>query len=295
MPLPSLSALRAFEAAARLKSFKLAADELSVTPTAISHRIRVLEESLQRPLFIRKVRAVELTPQAEELHLAVRSGFDAINRAVERFRKPQRACVTVSTTPAFASKWLVPRIAQFQALHPDIDLHLQATNDPVNLEAGSVDLAVRYGLGKYKGLEVSALLADEFVPVASPAMARGKRGKPELWPMIHFEWQREMPVDLTWKAWARAARLNSARLQAGIRFSEESHAIQAAVAGQGMALLSRVLVQQELDLGLLKQMPGPVLQAMSYSLVRSRQVAEREEVKRVSEWLLACARSVSSR
>lgn len=111
--LPSLSALRAFEAAARLNSFKKAAEELAVTATAISHRIRVLEEDLERPLFVRKVRAVELTPDGQTLLAAVSSGFQAIAMAIEQVRRPRRASVTLSATPAFATKWLVPRLATF--------------------------------------------------------------------------------------------------------------------------------------------------------------------------------------
>ena len=144
--LPSLISLRAFEAAARLRSFKKAADELAVTAAAISHRIRDLEEFLERPLFIRKVRAVELTPEAERLYLAVHHGFETMAQAIDHIRRPQRAHVTLSATPAFAAKWLVPRLAAFQAQHPDIDLHVHASNAPVDLEAGNVDLAIRYGL-----------------------------------------------------------------------------------------------------------------------------------------------------
>src|ERR1700757_5041143 len=115
--LPSLTSLRAFETAARLRSFKKAAEELAVTATAISHRIRVLEEYLERPLFLRKVRAVELTPDGQTLFAAVSSSFQTIAVAIEQVRKPRRVSVTLSATPAFATKWLVPKLASFQAAH----------------------------------------------------------------------------------------------------------------------------------------------------------------------------------
>ncbi|WP_197062183.1 MULTISPECIES: LysR family transcriptional regulator [unclassified Serratia (in: enterobacteria)] len=146
--LPSLTSLRAFEAAARLGSFKKAAEELAVTATAISHRIRVLEEYLEHPLFLRKVRAVELTANGVALFTAVHSSFETIGLAIEHIRKPRRSSVTLSTTPAFATKWLVPRLASFQEAYPDIDLHIHASNTPVDLNAGTADLAIRYGQGR---------------------------------------------------------------------------------------------------------------------------------------------------
>lgn len=169
--LPSLSALRAFEAAARLGSFKHAAEELAVTATAISHRIRVLEEDLERPLFVRKVRAVELTADGRILQSAVSSGFHTMAAAIAQLRQPGRATVTLSTTPAFAAKWLVPKLGAFQAAQPDIDLHVHASNAPVDLKAGTVDLAIRYGEGHYPGLTATLLLEDQFAPVVSPTIA----------------------------------------------------------------------------------------------------------------------------
>ena len=205
--LPSLSALRAFEAAARLRSFKNAADELAVTATAISHRVRTLEQELGGPLFVRKVRAVELTPQGLTLFAAVRDGFDTIASGFERLRAPERQSVTLSATPAFAAKWLLPRLAAFQALHPGIDLNVHASNEPVNLHSGTADLAIRYGHGHHAGLSATLLLHDRFAPVASPQLRHhGQAGAGDR-PLIHFDWHRPMPIDLTWSAWAQAAGL----------------------------------------------------------------------------------------
>ena len=122
--LPSLSALRSFEAAARLQSFKLAAEELSVSATSISHQVRALEETLEVRLFLRKTRAVELTQEGRILLQATGNGFDTIAAGVERLRREQRRSVTLSTTPSFAARWLVPRLASFNAGHPDIALRL---------------------------------------------------------------------------------------------------------------------------------------------------------------------------
>ncbi|GKS92211.1 LysR substrate-binding domain-containing protein [Acidovorax sp. SUPP2539] len=287
--LPSLSALRAFEAAARLRSFKKAAEELAVTATAISHRIRVLEEDLERPLFVRKVRAVELTPDGQTLLTAVSSGFQAIAMAIEQVRRPRRASVTLSATPAFATKWLVPRLAAFQAAYPDIDLHVHASNVPVDLSAGTADLAIRYGHGHYPGLTAALLLEDRFAPVASPTLRTAIRQKASQWPLIHFDWHRPLPVDLTWAAWMRASGHPPSDQSTGIRYSEESHAIQAAVAGQGVALLSLLLVEEELRMGLLEIVAEPVLKGMSYHVIKPGRRSVSDAVLAVEDWLVRLA------
>jgi len=293
MPLPSLTSLRAFEAAARSCSFKQAAEELAVTATAISHRIRVLEDDLGRPLFLRKVRAVELTHDGRALYAAVRSGFRTIAEAIEQVRKPRRASVTLSTTPAFATKWLVPRLASFQAEHPDIDLHVHASNAPVDLQAGTVDLAIRYGDGHGAGATATLLLEDRFAPVASPALVAAAGDDASQWPLIHFDWHRPPPVDLTWQGWARQVGGTPAELSTGMRYSEESHAIQAAVAGQGVALLSLVLVEEELRLGLLRTVGGRTLKGMSYHVLKSRQRPVSDAVLIVEAWLVRRSAAVA--
>ncbi|TBU89754.1 LysR substrate-binding domain-containing protein [Phytopseudomonas dryadis] len=288
--LPPLSSLRAFEAAARLRSFKKAAEELAVTATAISHRIRVLEEDLERPLFVRKVRAVELTPDGQTLLTATSSGLQTIAAAIEQVRRPRRASITLSTTPAFATKWLVPRLAAFQAAHADIDLHIHASNLPVDLNAGTADLAIRYGHGHYEGVSATLLLEDHFAPVASPALLARIGQDAGQWPLIHFDWHRPPPVELTWSAWARHTGRSPAALSAGIRYSEESHAIQAAVSGQGVALLSLLLVEDELRLGLLRIAAEPRLRGMAYHVLKANRRPVPDAVSTVEAWLTGIAR-----
>lgn len=290
--LPSLSALRAFEAAARLRSFKKAADDLAVTPTAISHRIRVLEEALECRLFLRKVRAVELTPDGQALFTAVSTGFQTIASAVELLRKPSRASVTLSATPAFAAKWLVPKLAAFQAEHPGIDLHVHASTTLVDLD-GAVDLAIRYGHGRYDGATAIPLLENSFAPVASPALIATLPRDPSRWPLIHFDWQLPAPAGLTWSTWACESGCRLPPPSAGIRYSEESHAIQAAVAGQGVALLSRLLIEDELRLGLLRVVAEPTLKGMAYHLLRSSRRPASAAVLAVDDWLVRTARESS--
>lgn len=291
--IPALSSLRAFEAAARLRSFKQAADELAVTATAISHRIRTLEEEIGCRLFVRKTRAIELTMEGRALYSAVREGFDTIAAGVDRLRQRARPAVRLSTTPAFAAKWLVPRLTAFQAQHTQIDLHVHASNQPVDLSHGTIDIAIRYGQGRYEGMHSTLLLQDRFAPVASPALRVTTAADLVDRPLIHFEWEQASPVDLTWAAWARAAALPHFNADAGIRYSDESHAIQAAVAGQGVALLSLVLIQEELKMGLLEARLTPILEGLAYYVVRPANGARSQAASIVESWLLEQAASAS--
>jgi LysR family glycine cleavage system transcriptional activator len=290
-PLPPLSALRAFEAAACLLSFKKAAEELAVTATAISHRIRVLEAYVGSPLFIRKVRAVALTPDGITLFAAVGGAFQSMAAAIDQLRHPRRDTVTLSTTPAFAAKWLLPKLAHFQAAHPSIDLHVHASNAPVNLNGGAADLAIRYGLGPFPGATATLLLTDRFAPVANPSLKLAPGQDPSTWPLVHFEWHRATPTDLSWPAWARAAGIAFVDPAAGPRYSEESHAIQAAIAGQGVALLSVLLVQDELKLGLLQVVAEPLLDAMAYHVLTPDRRPMSAAVHATREWLLQVSES----
>ena len=284
--IPSLSALRAFEAAARLRSFKQAADELAVTATAVSHRIRSLEQELGCRLFVRKTRAVDLTPEGRSLYSAVREGFDTIASGVERLRQRARPLVKLSTTPAFAAKWLVPRLAGFQSRHPNIDVHVHASNRPVDLNAGTIDIAIRYGQGRYEGMKSTLLLQDRFAPVASPTLNVASAADLSSRTLIHFDWEQPLPVDLTWAAWARAAQLPELNTEAGIRYSDESHAIQAAVAGQGVALLSLVLIEQELKQRVLEARLEPVLEGLAYYIVRPERATHDSASAIVEAWLI---------
>ncbi|UXY13663.1 LysR substrate-binding domain-containing protein [Chitiniphilus purpureus] len=286
--LPPLSALRAFEAAARLCSFKAAAAELSVTATAISHRIRVLEEDLGCQLFVRKTRAVALTAQGQLLQRAVREGFDSIAAGVAALREPRESSVTVSTTPGFAAKWLVPRLAAFQAAHPGIQLHVHASYQPVDLLAGEADLAVRYGDGRYPGLSAVLLLQNRFAPVASPRLELHTPADLLHQSLIHIDWFR--PPALTWADWASLVGLAGLNTQAGFRYSDESHAIQAAVAGQGVALVGLGMVDEEVRLGLLQVPFGSMLDGQAYYVVRPAR-PPRSEVAQVADWLLRTAQA----
>ncbi len=285
--LPPLSALRAFEAAARHLSFKAGADELGVTPTAISHQVKWLEEHLGVRLFHRRTRRVELTAAAHVLYPVLRDGFDRFARAVEHVAVArQRPTVRISATTAFTTCWLLPRVPRFQAAHPDIELQLHASDDVVDMAAGQTDLAVRYGRGPYSGLRVNLMLADQFAPVASPGLALRSVHDLSRVPLIHFDWRRADPANPIWEVWFKAAGLMVIEPISHLRFSEESHAIQAAVAGQGAALLSLVLVRGEIEAGRLMQPFGPVLDGYAYHLVEAADRPGSRPAQVAKAWLM---------
>ena len=285
--LPPLSSLRAFEAAARHGSFKQAAAELGVTPTAVSHQIRFLEEYTGLALFERQVRKVVLTEAGAELYPVLRDGFNAFETTLRRLGAPQPARpVTISATNAFMAHWLAPRIADFRRRHPDIDLELHASDQPVELGADQADLAIRYGRGPYPGMVSEPLFADHFAPLASPLLRDADPADAKV-PLIAFHWSREHPLNPTWPAWFAAAGLPWRARPGQLRFSDESHAIQAALAGQGIALLSLELLAGELHAGRLVRLPGPALPGHTYSLLCSAGHAPEPQVAAAQAWLRA--------
>src|SRR5579872_3718800 len=175
-PLPSLNGLRAFEAAARHLSFTQAASELNVTQTAISHQIRRLEEELGLRLFIRKNRALALTPKARDYLPGVRAAFNDLRLATDRLlRKDDDHVLTVSTLASLAAKWLLPRLTAFQEAHPGIDVRITTSTALVDFKAGDVDAAIRYGRGHWPGVRTEWLMADELFPVCSPSLLKGDK------------------------------------------------------------------------------------------------------------------------
>lgn len=286
--LPPLSALRAFEAAARHRSFKRAAEELAVTPTAISHQISTLEDHLRVRLFERRTRQIVLTAAAESLYPVLREGFDAFAQVIGRLTDAQsRPKVTISATTAFTAKWLVPRVACFQQAHPDIDLQLHASDAVVDLNAKAADMAIRYGCGPYPGLIAEPLLADSFAPVVNPSLGVLTLEDLRQATLIHFAWKRIDPVNPTWSGWFRAAHSEMPQSGSQLTFSDESHAIQAAVAGQGAALLSLALVADELAAGRLVQPFGPTIQGMTYHLVEPGGCSRTPQAAAARDWLLS--------
>lgn len=289
--LPPFSALRAFEAAARHGSFKQAAAELAVTPTAISHQVRSLEDHAGLPLFERRTRKVVLTDAGAQLYPVLRSGFDAFADEMERLtRRSSRHGVTISATIAFTARWLVPRVTAFRTLHPQIDLYLHASDDVVDMGSGGVDIAIRYGAGPYPGFAVTPLFADRFAPVFNPILGTVTAESLGEQPLIDFAWRRRDPDNPTWSRWFAQAGMPQPIDPPLLHFSEESHAIQAAVAGQGIALVSLALVRDELAAGQLVQPFGPMIAGFRHHLL-TREADANSPISAVRRWLILEAES----
>lgn len=250
--LPSLNGLRAFEAAARHLSFTLAAAELNVTQTAISHQIRRLEEELGIRLFVRQNRALALTPAARDYLPGVRAAFNDLRLATDRLlRKDDDKVLTVSTLASLAAKWLLPRLTDFQEHHPGIDVRITTSTSLVDFQRDNVDAAIRYGRGQWPGLRADWLMADELFPVCSPSLLRGDR------PLRQPEDLRGYPLLHTsnansddWRLWLTAAGLpGDIAKQPGITFDMIFMTIQAAIDGIGVAMGRTSYVQDDIAKG----------------------------------------------
>lgn len=286
--LPPLGALRVFEAAARRQSFKLAAEELSVTPTAVSHQIRLLEEYLDTRLFERQTRRVRLTPAGHVLFPAVRDGLDGFERAVDALRRARAPKVaTLSSTVAFTARRLAPLAGSFRAAYPDWTLRLDASNVLSDLDT-EADAAIRYGRGHYPGLMVEPLFLDRSAPVCSPHL--GIRSADDLRgaTLVHFDWgagAQEGGRAPVWRDWIEQAGVSGVDPTAGLSFTDEIHAVQATLAGQGVGLLSLTLVADELASGVLVQPFALALESYRYDLVYSARAAERPATTLLRQWV----------
>lgn len=248
--LPSLNGLRAFEAAARHLSFTLAAAELNVTQTAISHQIRRLEEELGLRLFIRQNRALALTPEARDYLPGVRAAFNDLRLATDRLlRKDDDKVLTVSTLASLAAKWLLPRLTDFQESHPGIDVRITTSTSLVDFQRDNVDAAIRYGRGQWPGLRADWLMADELFPVCSPSLLRGDKPlrRPEdlkNHPLLHNTNSDD------WRLWLTAAGLPAdITRQPGITSDMIFMTIQAAIDGIGVAMGRTSYVQDDIAKG----------------------------------------------
>jgi len=285
--LPSLSALRAFEAAARHESAKQAAEELSVTATAISHQIRGLEEALGVALFVRKPRQLELTPQGRELQQVLEMAFDSVGAVVERLKRmPARQAVTISTTPAVAVRWLLPWVCMLRDSNPDIDLRFHASHEPVALDGVTADLAIRYGDGRWPGLIAEKLFDNLFIPACSPHLNLHDVADLPKHPLIHFRPRGASSSPMDWAGWQKQARVPELDVSAGLVFSDETHAISAAIGGQGVALMSRQLIEDELKEGRLMQPFGPDLPGKPFFLVYPENRRNAPTILAIRDWVM---------
>ena len=290
--LPPLSALRAFEAAARLQSFSKAADELNVTPAAISHQIHALEEDLGVNLFNRRNRAVELTASARVLLPGLTEAFAGIQNSVRRLRAHNdTGTVNVTASPSFAGKWLVQRLHRFQEQHPQVDVRISATDTMVDLTRGDFDLAIRYGTGRYPGLDVELLMSNEVFPACSPALLRD--GPPLETPadlrhhaLIHDQAVERDPLLPTWSMWLKAAGVRGMPATPGLSFSAGHLALDAAIAGRGVVLALSTIAAADLTAGRLIRLFSLALpDPFAYYIATLPGALDRPKVRLFRDWL----------
>lgn len=290
--LPPLNALRAFEAAARHLSVKGAAAELHVTPGAVSQLLKALEGRLGVALFRRVNRGILLTEAGRDYLPPVRNAFRQIADATRRLTAAvDSGILTVSVTPFFASAWLVPRLADFQAAHPEIDLQLVTSNALAEFGRDGVDVAVRHGLGRYPGLRSERVLAVEIVPVAAPALV-ARLGRPTdpaalaRWPLIHDAERKGWPL------WFQAQGIAEFGPPRGPAFDESGLLLQAVLAGQGAGLLPAAMVAPEIGSGRLVRLAEiALLQDFAYYLVYPESSHGRPKIAAFRRWILEAAGS----
>jgi LysR family glycine cleavage system transcriptional activator len=288
--LPPLNALRAFEAAARRLSVKNAADELCVTPGAVSQMLKALEAHLGVALFRRANRGIFLTDAGQNYLPSIRNAFRQIAEATRRIAVSEGAGIlTVSVTPFFASAWLVPRLKEFQDAHPEIDLQVTASNGLADFSRDGVDVAIRHGVGRYPGLRSQRVVAVEVVPVAAPSLV-AKLGAPASpadlarWPHVH-DAQRK-----GWHLWLQAAGIEEIGNPRGSAFDDSGLLLRAVLAGQGAGLLPAAMVAAELAEGrLMKLADVALLEAFAYYLVYPEASHERPKVASFRAWILDVA------
>ncbi len=248
-----LTALRAFEAAARLRSFKRAAAELHVTPTAISHQVRLLEHELGVRLFVRLPRRVEPTAQGRQLQERLSRAFLDVADTLAALRAtPDTGALTVTTTHSFAALWLVPRLHRFRAAHPDVQVRVEGRPEVVDLHVErGIDVAIRYGTGAAPGLHEAWTLAETFgVYGAPPVVATAARRAPA---RISVTWQDSTLYEDGWRQWCERAGVDWLHRKAALlEYKEEHYALQAAIAGEGLVLASSVMVTDSVCAGLLR-------------------------------------------
>jgi len=290
--LPPLNALRAFEAAARHLSFKRAAAELHVTQAAVSHQVRALERQLGLALFVRLHRALRLTPAGARYLPPLRDAFDQLDRATRglRTRAPAAPRLVLSVVPSFGAIWLVPRLGRFRTRHPEIDLVVLSSAELVDFARDPVDVGVRFGPGRYRGVRADLLFAEEYFPVASPKLARSLRRPADLrrHTLLHDETHNE------WRSWLASAGVSGVDAERGVVFSDSSQLVAAAAAGQGVALARSLLAEPYLRSGgLARPFAGMLPAEYAYFVVCAEERAGEPPIRAFREWIVSEARRKS--
>jgi len=286
--LPSLNALRAFESAGRHLNLRAAAGELCVTPSALSHQIRGLEEQLDIKLFVRQRHGLELTAAGKSLLPQLSAAFIQLSEAIAGIRPVRHAGIlTVSMLSTFAMRWFIPRLHRFQQQHPNIEVRISTSIELVDFEQEDIDCAIRSGRGEWANTRSLRLLDEQFSPVCSPALITSERplARPDDLAKHTLLHSKLRPGD--WQAWLSAEGVPGLRGAQQLQFETRNFAIAAAIRGLGIAIIDPLLVQEELKDGRLMQpfthtMPTP----SAYYLVWSDRRKDTAELNAFRQWLI---------
>ena len=293
---PGTRALRTLEAAGRHLNFTRAADELGLTPAAVSHQIKEIEDQLGVVLFTRTSRSIRLTEAGAALCDASADAIDLLNRAVSRARKLTRgtALLKVTLDAQFAAKWLMRRVDGFRKLHPDIELRFDISYDVRDFDLDDVDVGIRFGTGKYPGLHAERLFDNMIIPVCSPRLLQS--GPPLNVPrdlfnhtLVHIEWSQQGVTWPNWRMWMAAAGVDDFDDSRSIVFSNSSDAVQAAIDGSVVALADFAMVANDLSEGRLVRpfdLGIRVSREFAYFLVYPKATADDPRVVAFREWIL---------
>jgi len=290
--IPPLNALRVFESAARHLSFTKAADELHVTPGAVSQQIKTLEDFIGAKVFRREKRALLLTDEAQASLPVLRDGFDRLQQAGEiLMSRANTGRLTVSVAPSLAAKWLVPRLDDFHEANPEIDVWVSADMDVVDFAVEDVDIAIRYGSGGYDGLEVDHLMAETIVPVCSPRLLLGDHPLKTPDDLAHHALLHDASPDKdesipNWSMWLKAAGVEGVDGKRGVKLNQSSLVIEAAVAGKGVALAKSALALADLEAArLVIPFDLTTPSSFGYYIVHPPSKANAPSVKAFKAWL----------
>lgn len=294
--IPGTRALRTFVVAGRHLNFTRAADELALTPAAVSYQIKEIEEQLGVQLFSRTSRSIRLTEAGAILHEAAADALDQLNRALARIHRLTRGTsqLKVSVDPQFATKWLMVRVEEFRRLNPQVDLRFDVAYEVRDFEIDDIDVAIRFGTGRYPGLRADRLFENVVVPVCSPKLLQS--GKPLNEPrdllqhtLAHIEWSRQGVTWPNWRMWMAAAGVTDFDDSRVIVFGQSLDAIQAALSGEAVALADFAMVAADLSEGRLVrpfELSIKVPSEFAYFLVYPEETAADPRISAFRDWIL---------
>ncbi len=293
--LPPLKAVQAFEVSARLESFKTAADELHVTPAAVSHQIRILEEHLGVRLFERERNGITLTEEGKTIYPNILAAFELLHESVAALHaKSQEKTIGLTAGPAFTSKWLAPHLYNFKTHHPDISIEMQASLDIYDFRKSGIDIAIRFGLPTInENITCIPLVEDAVVPVVSPEFIERRGGRLLLQDIKECELIHDRSLSMVksgtpdWRTWFESVGIRNIDTNNGLFFNHADHAIQAAIDGAGIALVRVILATRDIKSGRLKIPFGPIIPCgLTFSALIRQNAPNQAEIDLFLAWLI---------